>query len=167
MLSLQLVYKLNKEILDKPADVLGLFRRILIKTLIRHLWFGNWWQQVGICKNTNNSYLVDLEGSARKASENHKFLYHSFTFECQSSFQVEIFGLVLVCKYGGKFSWSGKSFTFAEWNVALLCPGPQAFLLISWSASRSGRIDRRDHLEETSVSRRRLHFHSGIVIGVC
>ena len=103
MLSLQLVYKLNKEILDKPADVLGLFRRILIKTLIRHLWFGNWWQQVGICKNKNNSYLVDLEGSAGKASENHKFLYHSFTFESQSSFQVEIFGLVLVCKYGGKF----------------------------------------------------------------
>ena len=37
---------------------------------------------------------MDLEGSAGKASENHKFLYHSFTFESQSSFQVEIFGLV-------------------------------------------------------------------------
>ena len=142
------MYRLNKEILDKPADVLGLFRRILIKkilfTLIRHLWFGNWWQQVGICKNTNNSYLVDLEGSAGKTSENHKFLYHSFTFESRS-FKLKYLAWLLECKYGGKFSWSGKSLTYAEWNVALLCPVPPGFFvdLVERKPERKGGSQRQ------------------------
>lgn len=112
---------------------------------------------------------MDLEGSAGKASENHKFLYHSFTFESRSTWLgscLQISREIFVKRE----IFVQREILHLRWikcRFALSSP-PGFFVdLVDRSASRSGRVDRRDHFEETSVLRSRLYFQSGIVIGVC
>ena len=163
LLSLQLVYKINKGILDKSADVLGGYTALIKKILliIHHL-------------DDNKLEFANIQTiltwwTWKVVQEKHRRIINSCTIALHLNLVVSSWNIWLgSCLQIWREIFVTRELLHLRWiKCRFALSSPPGFFVDLVERKLEWKDNRRDQLEETSVSRRRLRFHSGIVIGVC